>query len=135
MNYFTATGRLTKDFETASTGKVSWSTIAIDRRRKDQNGQAVTDFIPVRVLGERAVETAAKWLHKGSKIIIEGELQSSTYQNKEGKNVTQYYVIINNWEFAESKAAASKPVQEVSDAVDSGFIQIPEGIDEELPFN
>ena len=138
MNIFVGVGRLVRDLEVSSSGKIAWSSVAIDRRMKDQDGNKVTDFIPVRFLGERAVSTATRFLSKGTKISFEGELQISQYKDKEGNNKSQTYVVVNNWEFAESKSQqqSEAPQAQPQTANDflAGFQNVPDDISE-LPFS
>ena len=152
MNKVIIIGRLTRDPEIRySSGNepiaIARYSVAVDRRsRRDNNGgdQPTADFINVVAFRYQA-EFAEKYLRKGTKILVEGRIQNDNYTNKEGQKVYSYIVVADNQEFVESKNAsqsagsdafipASAGPAEQSDAGD-GFMNIPDGIDEELPFN
>ena len=87
-------------------------------------------------------EFAEKYLHKGTKIAVVGRIQTGSYTNKDGARVYTTDVIVEEQEFAESKSTQggyeggySAPVQTSSASISDGFMNIPDGIDEELPFN
>lgn len=136
MNKVVLMGRLVRDPEVRySQGEKSLAvaryTLAVARKYKN-NGQEESDFIGCVSFGKTA-EFAEKYLHKGTKIIISGRIQTGSYTNKEGKKVYTTDVVVEETEFAESKAAYARP--EPSQAAGDGFMNIPDGIDEELPFN
>ena len=146
MNKAILMGRLTRDPEVRySAGDNSMAiaryTLAVDRRFKRDN-EATADFINCVAFGKGA-EFAEKYFRQGLKIAITGRIQTGSYTNKEGQKVYTTDVVIEDQEFAESKAASgaggntsSSPAQErPSAAVGDGFMNIPDGIDEELPFN
>lgn len=149
MNRVVLTGRLVADPDTRyTTGEnstaVSTFTLAVNRRfakRDDPNAQTA-DFIRCQAFGKTA-EFVDKFFHKGQKADLEGRLATGKYTNKEGQTVYTTDVIIDNIEFGESKGAsaenaAPKPTgnANVSRRPASGVdINIPDGIDEELPFN
>ena len=153
MNKVILMGRLTRDPEVRySQGENSTAiaryTLAVDRRFKRQGDEQTADFINCVVFG-RGAEFAENYLHQGTKIIAEGRIQTGSYTNKEGQKVYTTDVVVEDQEFAESKAVsdanagsfraaapspAPAPATPVSDAGD-GFMNIPDGIDEELPFN
>ena len=135
-------GRLTRDpdirysqGEKATT--VARFSLAVDRKFK-QDGQPTADFINCLAFGKRA-EFIEKYCRKGSKLVVEGSWQTGSYTNKDGNKVYTNECLIENCEFAESKAAAqnSQPAEGPSpnSAAGDGFMNIPSGIDEELPFN
>ena len=116
--------------------------LAVNRRNK-QEGNADADFFHCTSFGRQA-EFAEKYLHQGTKIAITGRIQTGSYTNKDGQRVYTTDVVVEEQEFAESKAAseqsgyqqsapAARP--EPSMAAGDGFMNIPDGIDEELPFN
>ena len=112
-------------------------TLAVDRRgRRDENGQNA-DFISC-VAFARNAEFAEKYFRKGTKIVITGRIQTGSYNDREGRKVYTTDVVIEDQEFAESKSSQNggntQAPPEQSDAGD-GFMNIPDGIDEELPFN
>ena len=153
MNKVILCGRLTRDPEVRySSGEnqtaVARYTLAVDRRFKRQGDEQTADFINCVVFG-RGAEFAENYLHQGTKIIAEGRIQTGSYTNKDGQRVYTTDVVVENQEFAESKAssdsyAASHPQQSAPSAPSmpnpvsasaDGFMNIPDGIDEELPFN
>ena len=131
MNNIVLMGRLTKETELNQSGKVASNTIAVDRRFNDANGNKVTDFFNVRWLGENRAKFAKSYLSKGMKILISGRMHADQYQDEAGNKKTFHYVLAEETEFAESKrTAAAEPQQDPN-----GFMDIPDNIDEELPFN
>ncbi len=151
MNKVILMGRLTRDPDVRySAGEqataVARYTLAVDRRRGRNNGdgEQTADFINCVAFG-RAGEFAEKYFHKGIKIAITGRIQTGSYTNKEGQKVYTTDVVVEEQEFAESKAASDSnaggfsgspaPAPENAAPAGDGFMNIPEGIDEELPFN
>ena len=138
-------GRLTRDPEVRySSGEsqtaIARYSLAVDRRFKRDGDEQTADFINCVAFG-RTAEFAEKFLRKGTKILVVGRIQTGSYTNKDGVKVYTTEVVVEEHEFAESKAAASEggfaPVsrpEAISPAGD-GFMNIPDGIDEELPFN
>lgn len=144
-------GRLTRDPEVRySAGEnalaIARYTLAVDRRFR-RDGEAAADFISCVVFG-RGAEFAEKYFHQGIRIVVSGRIQTGSYTNREGQKVYTTEVVVEEQEFAESKAAsdnyaASHPQQSSpapsmpgpSAASADGFMNIPDGIDEELPFN
>ena len=149
MNKVILMGRLTRDPEVRySQGDnamaIARYTLAVDRRvsRNNQNGEQTADFIQCVAFG-RSGEFAEKYFRKGMKVLVTGRIQTGSYTNKDGQRVYTTDVVVEDQEFAESKnasqnnggggfAPADRPSP--SDAGD-GFMNIPDGIDEELPFN
>lgn len=142
MNKVILMGRLTRDPEVrysqgAEPMAVARYTLAVDRRgRRDENGQNA-DFISY-VAFARNAEFAEKYFRKGTKIAITGRIQTGSYNDREGRKVYTTDVVIEDQEFAESKSSQNggntQAPPEQSNAGD-GFMNIPDGIDEELPFN
>lgn len=140
MNKWIGIGRLTRDPDVRYTQGdnsmcIARYTLAVDRRFK-RDGQDTADFIPCAAFG-KAGEFAEKYLKKGNKIAVTGRIQTGSYTNKDGQKVYTTEVVVEEQEFAESKAAQSgqqntQPAKE-EEGMD-GFMNIPEGIDEELPF-
>lgn len=144
MNLVVICGRLTDEPNIAYTQGESQMCIAnyslaVDRRvRAGQEKRA--DFIRCVAFGKGG-EFAEKYLHKGTKIIVRGHIQTGSYKDKDGRTVYTTDVIVDEQEFAESKTSAE---QRQSNAVNgtamgvngaNDFMQIPDGIDEQLPFN
>ncbi|MCR5474203.1 MAG: single-stranded DNA-binding protein [Lachnospiraceae bacterium] len=153
MNKVILVGRLTRDPDIRySTGNepmaVARYSLAVDRRgRRDNNGgdQPTADFINVVAFG-RDGEFAEKYLRKGNRILVEGHIQTGSYTNKDGQKVYTTDVVVERHEFVESKGASqssgadqySAPAPGMGGAQPDGgdgFMNIPDGIDEELPFN
>ena len=152
MNKVVLVGRLTRDPEVRysqgdNATAVARYTLAVDRRFR-RDGEPTADFIPCVVFG-RSGEFAEKYFRQGLKVIVTGRIQTGSYTNKEGQKIYTTDVVVEDQEFAESKAVsdanagsfraaapspAPAPATPVSDAGD-GFMNIPDGIDEELPFN
>lgn len=145
MNKVIIVGRLTRDPEirtTANSTMASFS-VAVDRRFK-QEGQPDADFPRVIAWGKTA-EFIEKYFHKGMKIAIEGRIQTGSYQNQNGQTIYTTDVIAEAVEFVESKNASqggsstnngggntqSAPAPATTD---DGWMNIPEGTEEELPF-
>lgn len=153
MNKAILMGRLTRDPEVRySAGENSLAiaryTLAVDRRFK-RDGEASADFISCVAFGKSA-EFAEKYFRQGIKIAVSGRIQTGSYTNRDGQKVYTTEVVVEDQEFAESKnandgggfgygapssAPSSSPVPAPSAASADGFMNIPDGIDEELPFN
>ena len=157
MNKVILCGRLTRDPEVrysqgAEPMAIARYTLAVDRRRSrnnDQNEQTA-DFISIVAFGRNG-EFAEKYLKKGTKMLITGRIQTGSYTNKEGVKVYTTEVVVEEQEFAESKNSASNGGGNYSNydnapsapagnepaptAAGDGFMNIPDGIEEELPFN
>lgn len=147
MNKAILMGRLTRDPEIRYSGQegnqlaVARYTVAVDRRFKRDGSEQTADFISCVAFGRQA-EFAEKYLHQGIKIAVEGRIQTGSYTNKEGQKVYTTDVVVENTEFAESKNAStnneggySAPKLEPSAAVGDGFMNIPDGVEDEgLPF-
>ncbi len=115
---------------------ISRYNLAVDRRFK-REGDQNADFIPCVVFGKGG-EFAEKYLRKGTKVAIVGRIQTGSYTNRDGQRVYTTEIVVEEQEFAESKAAQSgqqntQPAKE-EEGMD-GFMNIPEGIDEILPFS
>ena len=159
MNKVTLVGRLTRDPEVRYGGAdnstaVARFTLAVDRRFKRDN-EATADFIPCVVFGKSA-EFAEKYFRQGMRVAISGRIQTRNYTNKDGVKVYTTEVVIEEQEFAESRSEsqnnggrsnAGQPAQQQNNnqsqnqqqsaypGPGDGFMDIPDGIDEELPFN
>ena len=144
MNKVILMGRLTRDPEVRyGTGENSTAvaryTIAVDRRFK-RDGEQSADFISCVTFGRNA-EFAEKYLRQGTKIVLTGRIQTGSYTNRDGQKVYTTDIVVEEQEFAESKAATagnggqnnySRPA---AAAYAEGFMNIPDGIDDELPFS
>ena len=149
MNKVILMGRLTRDPEVRySQGERSMAiakyTLAIDRRKTQQNSDPGADFINC-VAFDRAGEFAEKYFHKGTKLVVSGRIQTGSYTNKDGVKVYTTEVVVEDQEFAESKNASgdnsgfaggnNNHFKPEPSGFGDGFMNIPAGIDEELPFN
>lgn len=155
MNKAILMGRLTRDPEVRYTQgdnqmAIARYTLAVDRRFNRGNDENTADFIPCVAFG-KAGEFAEKYFRKGTKIAVTGRIQTGSYTNKDGVKVYTTEVIVDEQEFAESKNSSSEggygnnnygggfggggsqPAAPM--AAGDGFMNIPDGIDEELPFN
>ncbi|MGN9057179.1 single-stranded DNA-binding protein [Bariatricus sp. HCP28S3_A7] len=144
MNKVILMGRLTRDPEVRygageNSTAVARYTIAVDRGFK-RDGEQSADFIGCVAFGRNA-EFAEKYLRQGTKIVLTGRIQTGSYTNRDGQKVYTTDIVVEEQEFAENKAAASnggqgnysRPSAAPSDA--DGFMNIPDGIDDELPFS
>ena len=153
MNKVILMGRLTRDPEVrysqgASQTAVARFSIAVDRRFK-REGEPDADFFNCTAFGKQA-EFIERYLRKGVKVVVCGRIQNDNYTNKEGQMVYSVRVMVDEIEFAESKNSSAgngdggyngggymgggNSAPAPSGAGD-GFMNIPDGIDEELPFN
>ena len=159
MNKVILMGRLTRDpdirYSSGENGtEIARYTLAVDRRFRRQEGQQSADFISCVAFG-RSAEFAERYLHKGMKIVATGRIQTGSYTNRDGVKVYTTDVIVEDQEFAESKSASDAnsaayrerhhepeggaSARDMSGdpeggKPDDGFMNIPDGIDEELPF-
>lgn len=141
MNKWIGMGRLTKDPEVRYSQQenpmaIAKYTLAIDRRKTQNNEEPGADFISCIAFG-KAAEFAEKYFKKGIKIAVTGRIQTGHYTNKDGNEVYTTDIVVEESEFAESKRGMSEEDKEARDnaALDNaGFMNIPEGIDEDLPF-
>lgn len=146
MNKVILMGRLTRDpevrYSTSGDGQLAIAryTLAVDRRFR-RDGEQTADFIRCVAFG-RSGEFAEKYFHQGTKVVITGRIQTGSYTNRDGQKVYTTDVVVEDQEFAESKATAdtngsytptrSNPTTPAGE----GFMNIPDGVDDEgLPFN
>ena len=148
MNKVILMGRLTRDPEVRySQGEnalaIARYTLAVDRRAARREGEATADFINCVAFG-RSAEFAERYLRQGTKILVSGRIQTGSYTNRDGQKVYTTEVVVEESEFAESKANSSAPSNNSYQAspapspsadIGDGFMNIPDGIDEELPFS
>ena len=142
MNKVILIGRLTRDPDVRYTDggtSIARFSIAVDRKFKSQ-GQPEADFPNIVAFGKTA-EFVEKYFSQGNRIGLVGRIQTGSYTNNDGAKVYTTDVVAEEVEFVESKAASgdtgyqqtSRPAP--SQAIGDGFMNIPEGLDEELPFN
>ncbi|MGN0390794.1 MAG: single-stranded DNA-binding protein [Wujia sp.] len=148
MNKVILMGRLTRDpdvrySQAAEPLAIARYTLAVDRRfarRDNQSNEQTADFIPCVAFGKLA-EFAEKYLKQGIKIVVTGRIQTGSYTNKEGNRVYTTEVIVEEQEFAESKAASGgngggyqRDDRQVPENED-GFMDIPADLaEDDLPF-
>ena len=150
MNKVILMGRLTRDPEVRYSAGENASafarfTLAVDRRFR-RDGDSTADFISCVAFG-RTAEFVEKYLRQGLKVVLTGRIQTGSYTNRDGQKVYTTDVVAEDLEFAESKAASdnyaasrqqtSAPAPSMPNPVSAsadGFMNIPDGIDEELPF-
>ena len=152
MNKVILMGRLTRDPEVrysqgATQTAVARFSIAVDRRFK-RDGEPDADFFNCTAFGRQA-EFIERYLRKGVKVVTSGRIQNDNYTNKDGQMVYSVRVIVEEIEFAESKNASANNGDNgyngggymggnsapAPSGAGDGFMNIPDGIDEELPFN
>lgn len=151
MNKVILMGRLTRDPEVRySAGENSMAiaryTLAVNRRFK-RDGEATVDFISCVAFG-RAAEFAERYFRQGIRIVVSGRIQTGSYTNRDGNKVYTTDVVVEEQEFAESKnnaagnndaqgntAAGQQPGEQGVSVDADGFMNIPDGIEEELPFS
>ncbi len=142
MNIVALTGRLTREAETKYVGqdndiKQARFTLAVDDYKS-------TDFINIRCLGKQA-EWVEKWTGKGTKVEVTGKIKAGNYTDRDGRTVYYTEVLASSVGFGESKAEAEARQQNAKATGEQqaagqreesdGFMNIPDGIDEELPLN
>lgn len=149
MNKAILMGRLTRDPEVRysqsdSSMAIARFSLAVDRRYKKQGDETTADFFNCTAFGKQG-EFVEKYLKKGTKIVVTGRIQNDNYTNKDGQKVYSVQIMVEEIEFAESKASSqnsagnagndggTQPQMGAPDA--DGFMNIPDGIGSELPFN
>ena len=138
MNKVIEIGRLTKDpdirySQGANTTCIARYTLAVDRKFK-QEGQPNADFINCIAFGKLG-EFAEKYLHKGTKIAVVGRIQTGSYKNKDGNTVYTTDIVVEEQEFCESKSQQSSSQQQPTPSNDDSWMNIPDDVEDSLPFN
>ncbi|MEG1470493.1 MAG: single-stranded DNA-binding protein [Anaerovoracaceae bacterium] len=138
MNSVQLVGRFTRDPEVryADSGvSIARFNLAVDRQFKKEGGDTA-DFIGCIAFGKTA-EFVEKYFRKGTRIGINGRIQTGSYTNKDGVKVYTTDVVVDKVEFVESKSSSGtdKDTGGYDQSNGDGFTNIPEGIDEELPFS
>lgn len=141
MNKVVLMGRLTRDpevryIEGDNPTTIARYTLAVDRKFK-RDGEPTADFIRCIVFG-KAAEFTEKYLQRGIKVVISGRIQTGSYTNKEGVKVYTTDIVVEEQDFAESKAVSEQNRESYNSgeqAGSDGFINVPEGLEEELPFS
>ena len=141
MNKWCGVGRLSKDVELrhSQDGKtaIARTNIAVDRKIK-KDGDPEADFFNLIAFGKTA-EFLDKYFRKGNRIAIVGRVENDNYTDKDGRKVYGTRIIVEECEFCESKGESSNQAQKTqnkaNNEVKEGFMNVPDGIEEELPFN
>lgn len=139
MNKWIGMGRLTRDPEIRYTqgdnaSCIARFSLAVDRRF-NRDGDQTTDFINCVAFGKTG-EFIEKYAHQGTKLVVDGRIQTGSYTNKDGNKVYTTDVVVENAEFAESKSSQQNNNNTVPQADNDGFMSIPTGVESEcLPFN
>ena len=140
MNKVVLIGRLTRNPEVRySQGSESMAiarfTLAVDRKGKKDGAEQTADFIPC-VAFRKTAEFVEKYVKQGTKVAIDGRIQTGSYTNRDGQKVYTTDVLVEEIEFAESKNASADTSSKPSPKDSGDFMQIPDDInDEDLPFN
>ena len=148
MNKVILMGRLTKDPEVRYSGNegnmaIASFDLAVDRRFKRPGDEVTADFFNCTAFGKKG-EFVEKYLKKGIKVLVEGQMQNNNYTNREGQKVYGFRLIVDELEFAESKqagdnahqSAAREPVKSPKQTDSYGWMNIADNVsDETLPFN
>lgn len=132
MNSVVLMGRLTDNPKINDYITCASFTLAVDRKYS-KDGKKESDFISCKMLGEKRADFANKYLRKGMKIVISGSIQTGNYINKDGQKIYTTDVIVDTTEFAESKSESRLHTQPSVD--ESGWMNIPDGINSGLPFD
>ena len=142
MNKVILMGRLTRDPDIRYTQPNSAQeqtctarySLAVNRRF-NRDGEQKADFISCVAFGRQA-EFAEKYLRKGTKIVLAGRIQTGSYTTRDGQKVYTTDVVVEEQEFAESKTAGQIAQQNPAPMTrEDGFMEIPDGLEEELPFS
>ena len=151
MNKVILMGRLTRDPEVRysqgadSSMAIARFSLAVDRRGRRNNGsdEQQADFLNCVAFGRQG-EFVEKYLHKGTKIVLSGRIQTGSYTNKDGQKVYTTDIVAEDIEFAESKSSQggnsnysdnSGSGYAPQGSTDGGFMNIPDGVEDDLPFN
>lgn len=142
MNRVILMGRLTRDpnisySQGGDNMAIARFTLAVDRRGKKEGNEQTADFIGCVAFGRQA-EFSEKYLRQGTKVAVTGRIQTGSYTNKDGQKVYTTDVVLDDIEFAERKgnndsnSAPSRP--EPSTEAGEGWMNVPDGMSEDLPF-
>ena len=139
MNKVILMGRPVRDPEIRYTSgekqmAIARYTLAVDRRHRGENAEQTADFISC-VAFDRSAEFAEKYLRKGMKLVVTGRIQTGSYTNKDGQKIYTTDVVVEEQEFAESKGSGSTGTGAPNATPGDGFMNIPDGVEDEgLPF-
>ena len=137
MNKVILMGRLTRDpdvrYGGANNTAVARFSIAVDRRFH-RDGDPTADFFNCTAFGKQG-EFVEKYLHKGVKIAVTGRIQTGSYKNKDGNTVYTTDVVVEEQEFCESKSSNQSQGNDRPQTSSDDFMNIPDGVEDGLPFN
>lgn len=138
MNKIMLIGRLTRDAEVRQSANndnmaIARYTLAVNRPTK-QNGEQDADFLNCIAFGKTA-ELAGKYLFKGMRVAVEGHVQTGGYTNRDGQKIYTTDVVVERQEFLEKRVDNGQSNHDTVGSNGDGYMNIPDGIDEELPFN
>ena len=143
MNKIILMGRLTGEPEIRYTQgenatAIAHFQIAVDKRFKNKNNPdaPTADFFRITSFGKQG-EFVEKYLHKGTKIVMSGRIENNNYTDTNGNKVYRDQIIAEEIEFAESKKVADgnpEASMNPAEAPNDGFMKIPNGIENDLPF-
>ena len=139
MNKVILMGRLTRDPEIryskgATSTAVATFSLAVDRKFK-REGEPSADFFNCTAFGKIA-DVIEKWTKQGTKVLVTGRIQNNNYTDRNGNKVYSVQIMVDELEFCESRnSAEQQPRPEPMPEDNDGFMNIPDGLDAELPFN
>lgn len=138
MNRITLIGRLTRDPEiryatNSNNMAIARYTLAVNRPFK-KNGEQEADFISC-IAFDKTAEFAEKYLAKGMRVAVEGRIQTGSYTNRDGQKVYTTDVVVERQEFLEKRPDNSQTNSDIAGNYEETYMDLPDGIDEELPFN
>lgn len=139
MNKVILMGRLTRDPEIryskgATSTAVATFSLAVDRKFK-REGEPSADFFNCTAFGKIA-DVIEKWTKQGTKVLVTGRIQNNNYTDRNGNKVYSVQIMVDELEFCESRNnAEQQPRPELMPEDNDGFMNIPDGLDAELPFN
>ena len=137
MNNVQLIGRLTRDIDLKKTPQgdsVGRFTLAVDRKFKNKNGEYDADFINCQIW-RQAADTLARYAHKGTKIAVDGNIRTGSYENQQGQKVYTTEVVVNNFYFVESRQQQQEQTPVQQDSPFNGFAGSNVEFDEsDLPF-
>lgn len=140
MNKVILTGRFTRDPEIKYTNdgtSIARFSIAVNRKFVKEGSDQKADFLNCVAFGKSA-EFIEKYFRKGMKADLSGRIQTGSYTNKDSVKVYTTDIVVEEIEFGESKGSSQAQTASPTpnpEADPDGFMSIPDGIDEEMPFN
>ena len=138
MNKVILMGRLTRDpeirYSQVNNIPIANYTLAVDRPNHNSSDGQTADFLRC-ISFQKSAEFAERYLRKGIKIVITGRIQTGSYTNRDGQKVYTTDIVVENQEFAESKRSAAPAPESSPSPYSGGYMNIPDGIDDGLPFN